>query len=403
MEESPSSPAVLPTAGAPPARASRTTLGGPLVVICLTYAVAALACNVAPTYVSTLIDGYGLSETRSGLVATLDMLGMAVTGFVAGPFLAGVGRRRLLGAGTVLFLLGNVLSLLFDGFGGLVATRLLAGIGAGLLLVFGNTLAATTSNPTRSYGLATMTATVAGAVMFMVTPPLQGPLGHTALFLLMLLLGVVVALFVPRESTERLTVAETVVEGERLSGGLLRLLSISATVMMLVQAAYYAFAQQAAEDAGVSTGAAGTALSIGYIGGIATSALAAWLGNCWGRWKPVAVGMAVQAAASVVVLMGPTPALVLGALVVQSSAVFFGIPYLLSLNAEADTSGRFSNVGVGLFFLSLAIGPFLGGLVVDAAGYGGVAVAVIVGTLAGLIVLVPVTRALAVRDSSTTA
>ncbi|WP_432181759.1 MFS transporter [Streptomyces sp. NBC_00063] len=393
----------VPGTARPAGSAVAEDRGAPhLAVVCVTYAVAALVFNVAPSYVSTLIDGYHLNETQAGLVATVDMLAMAVTGFVAGPFLARVGRRRLLGAGAASFLLGNALSVWGTGLTTLLATRLVAGVGAGLILVFANTMAATTRNPTRSYGLATMTATVVGALLLFTVPALISSFGHQALFVTMLALGVLVALLVPRERAQRLTVQAQATPADRLSDGMLRLLSGAAMAMMVVQSAYYSFAQQAAEHAGLTSAAAGTALSVGYGFGILTSALAAWLDARWGRWKPVALSMALQAASSIAVLTGTDTTVVTVALVAQSGALFFGIPYLLSLNAEADTSGRFSNIGVGLFFFSLAVGPFAGGLLLDDYGYVGIAVAVAVGTLAGLAALAPVTRALAARSATPT-
>ncbi|MEV6108057.1 MFS transporter [Streptomyces sp. NPDC051940] len=400
---SPAVPAAQPLlAGAGGAPAHGPARRGHLAVICATYAVAAIVFNVAPGFISALIDGYHFTETEAGLVATADMLAMAATGFLAGPALARRSRRRLLGAGAALVALGNALSVVVGSLGGLLATRVVAGVGTGLLLVFANTMAATTRNPTRSYGLATMTATVVGAFLLVVTPMVVSAAGYESFFVILAVFGAVVALFVPGEPAAPAATPAAETGTDRLSPALLRLLSVAAMAMMVVQSAFYAFAQQAGEDAGLSSGAAGAVLSVGYIGGIVTSALAAWLGNRWGRWTPVALGMVLQAAASVVVLSGPGATVAGAALIAQSATLFFGIPYLLALNAEADASGRFSNIGVGLFFLSLAVGPFVGGLLLDAFGYAGVAVAVVVGTVAGLIALAPVTRALAARDADRT-
>ena len=66
-----------------------------------TTGVGLLGSNTMPVLVGGLVDGLGLDTTAVGLLASLELLGVAVGGLLVVPFVARVSRRRmaLLGSG----------------------------------------------------------------------------------------------------------------------------------------------------------------------------------------------------------------------------------------------------------------------------------------------------------------
>lgn len=59
------------------------------------------------------------------------------------------------------------------------------------------------------------------------------------------------------------------------------------------------------------------------------------------------------------------------------------------LGAESDDSGRFSTVVVGLFYMTLAVGTFLGGILIDSSGFSAIAGLTAVCTTLGLLAVLP--------------
>lgn len=49
-----------------------------IVALVIAYALAVVAFNIAPLFIGSLMDSLGLSETQAGLIATLEMMAMAV-------------------------------------------------------------------------------------------------------------------------------------------------------------------------------------------------------------------------------------------------------------------------------------------------------------------------------------
>jgi MFS family permease len=76
-------------------------------------------------------DAFALSATMQGIVVAIVLAGAAIGAAIAGTLSDRLGRRRIILAAAVLFVLGAVLSALSAGVTGLLGGRLLVGIAIG--------------------------------------------------------------------------------------------------------------------------------------------------------------------------------------------------------------------------------------------------------------------------------
>lgn len=105
------------------------------VLILLAYSVNAMDRMVFPVLLSEVRSEYRFGLPEAGLQSTLFALGMGLTGIPAGIALRRVNRKYVLVAGTVLFSLATILTVVSFGFWDMLAWRVLSGVGEALQLV----------------------------------------------------------------------------------------------------------------------------------------------------------------------------------------------------------------------------------------------------------------------------
>ncbi len=106
-----------------------------------------------PLLVSALIAGLGLDERNAGLVVSVELLTVGLTAFCISPFVHRSPRRTLALIGATLAIAGHLLSVFAADMSLLIAVRVLAGIGAGMLIAVGNASVASSDNPDRMFSL----------------------------------------------------------------------------------------------------------------------------------------------------------------------------------------------------------------------------------------------------------
>lgn len=355
------------------------------------YAMANVVFTLAPILVTVFMDHQSLTASQAGLVMSLDMLATVVPGFLLGKYLAGHKKRTLLVAGSVAILAGNLLSAVFSGFMELAMIRIISGLGAGLLFGCANAMLATTSDPVRAYGLATIGATLSGAALLFGLPLLIERFGSAGYYSAVAILAAgfaFIAMWKTRESA--VSGSSSAVEAAWSVGtSRLLLLAIGVVLLTIPQEAYWGFAERIGIRAGASPELLGAVFAASYVCGMLASGLATWLSTRWGLMRMLTIGFVLQALAIMTASTSLRESLVLGAMVFQTLALCFSAPYLFGLGAEADESGRFANVVVGLFYLTLAIGTYLGGLLIESMGIDAIARLTAVATVLGLIAVLP--------------
>ena len=296
--------------------------------------------------------------------------------------------------GSALLAAGNLMALGAGSDIELTGARCVCGFGAGLIFVCANRLLAVSDDPIRAFAFAQIAATVLGAVLLFALPMLVARLGAAGMYGTLAALAAAFAVQSVFEPVRKSRAAEsTTVPRKGRSNTVARWNIASGVVLLTVgMGIYWGFTELIGARVGASPEAIGLTLMVAYLGGAVTSALSSWVSGRWGRWPPIALGFGIQTLCIVCACLSENSSLVLASIIVQTLAVCFGIPYLFALCADADDD--FASTGVAVFFFSLAAGPFLGGLIIQSAGYAGIAACAAITTIVGLAATSQVARGL---------
>ncbi len=138
--------------------------------------------QVLPVLMTTLTSELHLTVTQAGLLAAADLGATTIASAVCARPAGRFALSTVAQVGTVIVLGANVACLLVTGFGGLLALRLLAGIGAGLVTVACVIALSQNKSPARAFALAGIAQTAFGAALNVAIPSLNAHYGWSACF-----------------------------------------------------------------------------------------------------------------------------------------------------------------------------------------------------------------------------
>ncbi len=325
--------------------------------------------NTSPFVVGALIEGFPMSAERAGFVLTMELVTMGIAALFAAPLTTVVSRRWLAIAGAVLVALANAAVSLevVAGFAALLAARVLAGAGAGLLLATANAAIAESVSPARLYGFALMAGWLSAAVLgpgmaFAVTH-----FGYRGAYGVWMVFAAIAALLVGGIGDGKVVGAP----GPRgpLGARLAGLAHISGVVLVgLSMMAYFAFVERLGQRAGFTLEAVGYLFAGICVSGALGAGLAGVLGERLGLLGPLVFGTVLHSIAIVVAVDVMNPALFVVGAIGEGFTFMYLLAYQLAAAAALDSTGRWAAATSGAFLVSTGVGPFVGGVLI--AGYG---------------------------------
>jgi len=133
----------------------------------------------------------------------------------------------------------------------------------------------------------------------------------------------------------------------------------------------WAFVERIGLDVGYSGSEIGMLLSAQAVLGISGPMIASIIGSRFGLKIPLAIGIATSGLVYFVMLLLPT-----SKVAYTTSAMFIGctyfytLSYLTALAAELDSQGRIVAASGGFLSAGVALGPLVGGYLIEQFGYG---------------------------------
>jgi predicted MFS family arabinose efflux permease len=150
-------------------------------------------------------------------------------------------------------------------------------------------------------------------------------------------------------------------------------------VYFVANAGIWSFVERIGRTNDLDTASIGHVLSLASFVSIGAAMLAANLGNRIGRMLPIVVSLGSLAVISVsLVTFSTLLSYALGVVLFLCFAIFF-LSYALSFLESVDVTGRASIASGGVIMLGNAIGPFLGGAILSAAGLKALGYSVVLG------------------------
>lgn len=320
-----------------------------------------------------LMDKFARGEAAVGSLSSLENAAFFITMMAAAGPVARLSRAGTAVVGGLVLVLANVASGYVIEWESLLALRVLAGVGAGLVSACGTAALASAIEPDRAFAIVTVTAGLLYPLEPLVLPYAIAPYGVMGgyLFLAAISLAfipVFLWLLPPRHVEGETTPLITL-----LMSAPNRTLAIIAMVALFSfetgQAAVYQFVAQLGGVAGLTKHAVGQAMSATSLLGLSGGVVAAVLGTRLGRMGPIMIGLFLNAAAAAGLALQSDGAWYWGMNLLWGMAYNFVVPYLMGALSGLDDRGRWAVAADGAWNGGTALGPVLAGVTVEAAGY----------------------------------
>ena len=134
--------------------------------------------------------------------------------------------------------------------------------------------------------------------------------------------------------------------------------------------AYFAFIERLGVRLDLSIERIGNIFAGVVIAGAVGAGIAGALENRIGVRLPLIGGVLIHSAAMILALQVVALPAYIGGVLLEGVAFVFTLTFQFAAAASLDPYGRWAAAAGGAFALSLGVGPYLGGLLIEAAGFG---------------------------------
>lgn len=332
---------------------------------------------VLPLVISVLMTQVGLDEQTAGLLVSLELTASALTTIAMSAYTRPHSRRAFAMFGAALAIAGHAAALISPALPLLAATRLVAGIGAGIVAAEAAAIIARGRDRERLISGLTIAAIVNGSLWLFAMPYVIGDFGYRGPYMCLLLtcvLGAILLSRLPSPPMRKRGTTQTATERNSLLGALV-LPAILLT--QLGQGSFWTFVGVYGSTAGLSDEVIGgflSAATLMLLIGVIGTAIA---GVRLGRFGPLFILTGINAAAILAISYAPDANTYYVANTVQAITNLASVVYQLGLAAAIDRSGRLVAAASGLVNLGNGLGPSAAGFIAGAFGAPAVGVFVV--------------------------
>ena len=345
-----------------------------------------------PVWVGTLIQYYRFSPQQAGGVATLFLMGAGLASLVLAPRFGRLPSRWVATIGFGISAVAFFCATMRIDFAVIAVLHALAGVSAGSALSVTHGTIARGVNPHRGFAQVGMALGVFAIAFVASVPPLVASSDGKALFwvfsgVMALACGVSAFAFPTRSAAP--ANADTAHPGASPArSGLPRAVwfgIFGVGCMGVVQAMAFSFLERVGHDHGFGLAAVtGVLVALGLVN-LFPSALAALLEKRWPARNVLMTGPVVQALLVVVIMSATAFAPYAVAASVFAAVMIFTHNFAFGIMARLDPSGRAMAATPAMLMIGAAIGPVLGGVLVQTLGYASLGpVAIVLGSVAVL-------------------
>lgn len=348
---------------------------------------------IQPGFIQGMVEYLGYTPQQAGFVASAEIWGIAVTTVVLAFTAHRINWHWVLMGSILLFVGGNLGSLIVsepDSFG---TWRFIAGLGSGGLVSLSFTIIGLTGNPDRNFGYLIAWVLIYGALGLYAMPTLFALSGIKGLIMFLILFamgGILCVRYMPTSGEEHIQVEEDSVD----LPGAFRVIAVAAMFSyFFAQGVIWAYLFLIGTNAGMGEQEVANGLTISQFLGIAGAFTAAAVGRRYGRGLPLAIGI-LGGAAILFLLFGEFTAIVYALTVcIYNYAWNMTHPYLLAAMASFDAHGRVVVYAVAAQMVGLAVGPAFAATLIREGDYSNVIWAgILLFTLSFVLIMGPVNK-----------
>jgi predicted MFS family arabinose efflux permease len=332
-----------------------------------------------PVWVGALIAQYGFSPPQAGGLATLFLLGAVVSSLIMAPRFNRIDSRLMATVGFALAAVAFFVASLCSSFAAMAACHIIAGASVGCALSFTHGTIAHSVHPHRLFAIVGFALGVFAIVFLGATPNLIVAFGGPALFrtfaTIMAVAAIAAALAFPK-ATRRLD--EDIVDEVTHLKPAVWFGIAGVSCMALTQSMMFSFIERIGIDANYGREAVtGVLIALGFVN-LFPAPLAAALERRVSPGTVLMGGPIVQALLAVAIAFSGSflgfaiPTTLFAAVMIFTHTFAFGVL------AKLDPTSRALAATPAMLMIGAAIGPILGGVLVQAFGYPALGVAAVI-------------------------
>jgi len=332
-----------------------------------------LVLGTLPLFVAGMVAELNLGEREVGWLASADMAGSALAAVCIIAFVRRVPWRPIACVAIALVIAGNLTATRATGFETLMLTRVVAGIGGGLILSIVFVGLCRSTSPDRYFGLYTFSQLGLQALFLSFVPSILKAYGVDVLYLLFAAISAGCLVFVlsfpksaPSASGADAPIANA--GGSRLSPSAIIALAAQG-IYFLAPAAAWAYFERIGQTFGLTLDAIGPALGAAAVVGITGAASVVVLGTRISRMTSMVLGTALSIATVALLMGGSGFAAFLVAAALFNFAWNFTFPYQMGTLATLDDSEAVPILSLLVQLMGLALGPLAASFLNPQGGY----------------------------------
>ena len=327
-----------------------------------------------PIWVGVLIQFRHLSPSEAGLLLTAYMMGVFLTSVSLAPRFDRLPARLIAVSGFIVGALAFFGIIQIDGFAALLPAHFIAGIGAGSALSMVHGTISRSVRPHRLFAIVNFGVAIFSIAFFAAVPNLVQHNPNVIFYVLggLLVLGALAAAVafpqVPENAANREHKTATIAGAVPFRLAVI-LAFIGVALLSAGQGQTYAFLERIGTWRDFSASDIGHMLVVSGFLNLLAPIVAALLENVVPRLGAIFVALLFHAAICIVASNSPLflPYAVAGSLLVFTT--IFNHTFMFGTIAKLDPSGRAASSTPAMLTLGAAIGPALGGAVVQFAGF----------------------------------
>lgn len=335
-----------------------------ILAVFFTFIAGGLTAGVSPLVVGSFVDDLGFTETAAGSLITLELIAMCVAAMMLANIVSRASRRKWAYIGAVITIVGQFASIFFTDFQTLTAVRIVAGLGEGICFATASAAAAGAVEPDRLFAQVICCEMIFWGILLALLPSVILPYGCSGLFWTLTILTVMATpgmAWLPDPDIKQTSKQKG--STPHMKTGITAMIAFA--VISITQNAVWSLSERIGLKTGLHLKTVGMILGIATIAGIAGSGLAAWLGIRWGRRWPLYLGIGVTTVAMVMICAVYEPVNFTASQVLWGVAYAFATPYIMGVAASLDSLGRWTATASGVMMGASALGPVIGGMLVD--------------------------------------
>ena len=324
-----------------------------------------------PIMVGALMQGMDLSEKHIGLILGAELLCIALSSVVLSSRAGVLSLQRIGLCGAALALFGHGFSVFTGSLEWFVFARAVAGLGEGMALSAANSAGASAKNPDRIFAIAQIVIGVMAMLLVTITPYFLSIGGYKAGLLCLIavvLLCLPVCYLFPKGNASPGQHA-TKVDRTRFPHKKFGVLVLAAFAFMsIADIAMWMFTEQMGARIGVDTETVGILLGIATGLGLLGAAMAAVIGDRFGRLPPIVLALLLLASANLGLGYASHVTTYAVSLLPLNMAILFLSPYFLGVLSSLDSNGSWTTASGIVQPLAFAVGPIIAGTVAGVQG-----------------------------------